>query len=330
MTRPPADAIPMPVLDQAAEWLVQLNASTVTDADRRACERWRHAHPDHARAWRRVERLLGAMADVPPELALPALDRPRSPRRRAALRALGGGIALVPVAWLGWRGAAQAGWMAHHRTAPGERRQWTLADGSTVLLNTDSALDVSFDGTARRLRLHRGEVLVQTAPDALARTLFVETAQARIVALGTRFLVRQHATDGEVAVFEHAVRIEPTGGDARTHRHVAAGETARFTAAGVTAATPLSTGTGSWQQGMLLADGMRLAELIEELGRYRRGWLHCDPDVADIRVSGTFPVDDTDRALRMLDATYPVRVSSRLGGRWVRVGPASAKAASEA
>ena len=39
---------------------------------------------------------------------------------------------------------------------------------------------------------------------------------------------------------------------------------------------------------MLLAQDMRLAELVGELGRYRPGVLRCHPGIADLRVSGAF------------------------------------------
>jgi transmembrane sensor len=52
---------------------------------------------------------------------------------------------------------------------------------------------------------------------------------------------------------------------------------------------------------------MPLGEWVAELGRYRRGVLRCDPAVAGLRVSGAFPLDDTDRALQLLADTFPVR-----------------------
>jgi transmembrane sensor len=68
---------------------------------------------------------------------------------------------------------------------------------------------------------------------------------------------------------------------------------------------------------MLLADKMRLADFVAELSRYRRGALYCDPAVAGLQVSGAFPIDDTERVLRMLVSTYPVDAVTRLHGYWV-------------
>ena len=73
---------------------------------------------------------------------------------------------------------------------------------------------------------------------------------------------------------------------------------------------------------MLMADKMRLADFVAELTRYRRGFLRCDPSIADLRISGAFPISDTDRTLNMLVHTYPVLASSHLRGYWVTLSPA--------
>jgi transmembrane sensor len=68
---------------------------------------------------------------------------------------------------------------------------------------------------------------------------------------------------------------------------------------------------------MLMADRMRLADLAAELERYRGGLVRCAPAVAEVRVSGTFPLRDTNLALNMLASTYPIAVRKRLNGYWV-------------
>ncbi|MNT75259.1 fec operon regulator FecR [compost metagenome] len=74
---------------------------------------------------------------------------------------------------------------------------------------------------------------------------------------------------------------------------------------------------------MLLADNLPLSDFVTELARYRRGLLRCDPAIASLRVSGTFPVGNPRQALAMLEATYPVDIASRLGGYWITVLPRS-------
>ncbi|MNX84677.1 fec operon regulator FecR [compost metagenome] len=76
----------------------------------------------------------------------------------------------------------------------------------------------------------------------------------------------------------------------------------------------------SWDKGMLLANNMRLDELLGELSRYRSGVLRCHPDVAALRVSGAFSLRDTDASLRLLSDTLPLNIS-RMTRYWLSVEP---------
>ncbi len=53
-------------------------------------------------------------------------------------------------------------WLADQRTATGEQRTLTLADGTLINLNTHSAMDVRFDEKRRLIVLQEGEILVET------------------------------------------------------------------------------------------------------------------------------------------------------------------------
>ena len=55
---------------------------------------------------------------------------------------------------------------------------------------------------------------------------------------------------------------------------------------------------------------VRPTDLLAELGRYRSGVLRCHPGDAQLRVSGTFSVIDTDRTLAVLQQVLPIRISS--------------------
>jgi len=69
---------------------------------------------------------------------------------------------------------------------------------------------------------------------------------------------------------------------------------------------------------MLVAAHMRLQDFLAELGRYRRGQLNCDPKVAELLISGTYPIDDSERILSLLEISLPVRVR-RFTRYWVTV-----------
>ncbi len=75
-------------------------------------------------------------------------------------------------------------------------------------------------------------------------------------------------------------------------------------------------------QGRLVAEGMRVSEVVEILARYRHGVVRCAPEVADRRVSGVFSLQDTDRALASLADALSLKVVYRTPF-WVTVMPRS-------
>jgi transmembrane sensor len=339
MSAPAAPALDPAVVRAAAQWLVRLHSGNAGAADFAACARWRAAHPAHEAAWQKAERLARQFGAVPPALGVPVLTRPTMrpathASRRAVLRTLAALGVAAPAAWLGWRHAPWQGWTAGYATATGERREAVLADGSRLTLNTATALDVAWSDAQRLVRLHRGEVYVRTAPDTPGahRPFIVETPQGRLRALGTRFVVRIEDDGGaartRLTVLEHRVEATPRGGGAPLI--VDAGQHTVLGAAGAAppasnALLPLAAPDGApgWLHGVLYADGMRLADFLAELARYRPGVVRCAPEVAGLRISGAFQLADTDYVLALLRETLPVQVLLRTRW-WVTVAPRDA------
>ncbi|MBK0011055.1 FecR domain-containing protein [Stenotrophomonas sp. S41] len=312
-------ALPPRVLEQAADWLMRLHEDG-SAVQRAQWQRWHDADPDHARAWQRAERLLALSGQVPPALAHGALQRPASPGRRAVLRSIAALLVAPLGGWLAWRLYDGAAWDASVRTAVGERRRHMLDDGSELQLDTDTAVDIAFDGQQRLLRLRHGQVLVETAPDPQqpARPFLVATPQGMVQALGTRFSVRLFTDDALLVVQQGAVRIDV----GTLQRQVDAGSQLRWSQQSLLPPQPASAGTDAWTHGMLVADALPLQQLVQELGRYHRRWLRVDPAIAALPVSGAYPLDDLDRSLSMIAATYAVQVQS---GLWTQLRPAATR-----
>ncbi|KUY68176.1 iron dicitrate transport regulator FecR [Burkholderia cepacia] len=326
MAAPGAPAVPPQVARRAVEWWVDRQAGRTGEAFDAALARWRAEDPAHDAAWRHIEtmqqRLGGLTAGLDPQAAHAALLSPRAGRRRAAVKALAVLLFVGGAAWMAEPARRAAIWPADLRTAVGERRTVTLADRTVVVLDTDTALDVRFDAAARRLRLLRGTIMVTSGHDdrVPARPLVVATAQGELRPLGTRFAVRQRDGATRIEVFAGAVRVQPDDAAARA-RVIAAGEGADFTRDAIGVPAPLDAYASAWTGGMLVASRMRLADLVAELDRYRRGSLRCDAAVADLRVSGTYPLDDPARVLDTLKATLPIDVHY-LTRYWATVVPA--------
>lgn len=318
-------AIDPRILDQAADWLMRLQDSHLTEAERAAFDTWKQDNPEHLRAWHLAESLLSKLDDVPAAIALPALTQADKIKRETMSR-LAWLVAIVPIGWLTWRfvpkPARYYAWTAAYRTATGERHHLHLEDGSHVHLNTATAIDVMFDTQQRRIQLRSGEILVQTAkdPNTTKRPFVVTTAEGQLEALGTRFTVRQEEDQTHMAVFEGAVRIIPKDNPQAQHV-IASGQQVTFTSTSVHAQLPVDSSEAAWKDGMLLVDDMRLADVATLLARYRNGFIQCLPEVAELRISGAFPVDNTDQALQMLTSTYQIGMTSRLRGYWVTLIP---------
>ncbi|MCI1011467.1 FecR domain-containing protein [Pseudomonas oryzihabitans] len=313
---PPAPQL----LEEAAEWLLALNFDAADEAQRQAFERWRAQSEAHRAAWARAERIMGTFASVPPDIGQQAVRRAgdRALSRRRTLRLLTALLVGAPSGWLALRTLPWDAPGAELTTAIGERRSLVLADGSQLVLNSDSALDVRFDEGIRRLHLRRGEVLVTTHADPVVprRPFVVSLAQGEVEALGTRFSVRRDEGLCQVAVFAHGVELRPQRG---TAVRLTAGQQAWFDALGVQRRALVDEDASLWTRGMLVAHDRPLAEVLAELGRYRPGLLRCDPAVAGLRVSGALSLDDTDQALLALQRTLPIRVTRRTR-YWVAVG----------
>lgn len=317
-------AIDEGVARQAAEWFLLLQSDEATAGDREKADRWRRAAPGHEEAWQRAERIMSRVQALPPGLAMPVLER--GGRRRRIVGQLALLIAASPLAWLGWREADSRGYLADHRTATGERRDLVLADGTALSLNTATAIDVRFDADLRLVRLVQGEILVTTAGAAASRPFFVATRQGRIQALGTRFLVRDAGPHCLVAVFEGATEIRPAAASFASPLVIEAGQQCRFDAAGAEPVEATSPRLAGWSKGLLQVDDMRLADFLADLGRYRPGHLGWDPAVADLRITGSFQLRDTDAVLASLAQALPVRIGRRTN-YWVTVLPVEDPAA---
>lgn len=309
MTAPAAvGAEDQALLAEAVDWLVRFQAGENDDAQRAAFSRWQAQSDRHAAAWRRAEGLVAMFRAVPREIARPVLGRPRHARRQL-VRALAAAAVAAPAAWLASTPVPLDEWLADVRTAPGERRDLALDDGTRLAVNTATAVDVRVRPSARVLRLHAGEILITTGhADAYVDAPFlVESTHGTVRAIGTRFLVRRLPGATRVAVYEGLVEVTPRHAAAR---YVAAGAAADFDAGAVRSETSADPAAVAWEHGMVVALDMRLADLVAELARYRRGSLQCDPAVAGLRVTGAFPSGDIDRSLTLLERTLPVRIRS--------------------
>jgi len=306
------------VLEAAIAWKLSLDEGSGTPDERNAFMRWHAASEEHARAWRQ----LGSLDQRVSAAAGPA--RQALLQSRAGLRRrigkVGSGLAgmLLLGSLLAWVGAPSLSpnyWLADQRTATGELRTLRLEDGTLLSLNTHTAVDIDYEGEQRVIVLHQGEISVETGHQD-PRPLLVRTDDGRLRPLGTRFLVRREAQGTRLEVLQASVAAMPlNSGDEQVLRE---GQQVLMDANGLGQVGTVAVGADAWTRGMLVVDNVRLADLLAALGHYRSGHLGVADEVADLRVTGSFPLTDTDLALASLEPALPVQIE-RHTPWWVTV-----------
>ncbi|MFG0853574.1 FecR domain-containing protein [Pseudomonas sp. FYR_2] len=294
----------------AARWLALLDSGDASETDLLRLAQWRASSSLHEDVWQKASLLRQRFTALPGTLAMATLDRPDAGRRALLKQALGI-AALLPTAWLVSRELPLDAWTADMHTSVGERRQVLLSDGTSVQLNTDSAVDI--DLGARRLTLLRGEVAIKV-PANLSLTLQVPYGQ--VVLGGGEVCLRLIDQACRVSIVEGVASLQPLRGPAQV---LQAGQQANLHVAGFGPVTGLDEWRLGWREGVLRLDDRPLGELLHELRRYRPGVLRWAPELERLRVTGTFRLDDTDRVLALLAASLPLQVRTRTR-YWVSLG----------
>ena len=306
------------VLDAAIAWQLSLDAGDASAVEQEELRRWLASDAEHARAWRQLGMLdqRFSAASGPARAAL--LQSREGIRQR--VRKLGRGLASIALVcglalFAGERYVPLHYWLADQRTATGEQRTLTLADGTSINLNTHSAIDVRFDEKRRLIVLQAGEILIETGHDD-ARPFYVQTPDGSLRALGTRFIVKREDHATRLSVLQSAVAAQPEA--QHQAQVVKAGQQVLMRSDGLGPLLAVTPGSDAWTRGMLVVDNARLADVIKELGRYRSGHLGVDKNVADLRITGSFPLRDTNLALNALLPTLPVQIEQHTPW-WVTV-----------
>jgi transmembrane sensor len=214
-------------------------------------------------------------------------------------------------------------------TSIGENRSFRLPDGSVAHLNTDSKLSIDYTTTARRLNLLKGEAHFDVTHDA-DRPFSVEADTLNVTAIGTAFNIALGGddiellvTDGKVLVTEQNVDLSrddvellKTPSNNTAHLIMSSGEKASLTSHQVKTVTFEAEKMSladvqkelAWQQGMLVFQGERLIDVLEEIKRYNNiNFDLSDQSLSDIQVAGYFKAGDIDGLINTLESNFNIQ-----------------------
>jgi transmembrane sensor len=306
--------------EQAAlEWFVRLRKPHDA-ADRTAFRAWHDADRRNAAAfagaedlWRRTDDAAARLAlDEAPALAglLAAMERPKPRvawRRPLALAAAAACLLIATAAvWLERPHLVQD-LMADQATGRGEIRTVSLPDGSSALMDADSAITVDYARGERRLTLLRGAAFFSVVSNGQPFVVAAKGGETRVV--GTQFEVRLSGERVIVTVAKGRVDVAPPTGGRQT---LMPGQRLPYGAGGAGAVSSVDPADLlAWREGRLIFRRTRLDEAVEVLNRYRAGRIVLLDDALAARtVSGSFPASDTDGALDALRQVVGFRMDS--------------------
>ena len=309
--------------DEARMWLRRLTSGSATQWDAQAFKRWQHSSPAHQRAldqakrqWQMMQPVIGDLLRTDPQAAAlheRSLRRPGMGRR--AFLGVAAGMASAAVAAvvyppLGlWPGLTE--WDADYRTATGEQRELMLADRVSVTLNTQTSARLQLTGgETTGLELIAGEAAIDLANPG--RGFSISAGNGRSVADSGRFEVRRWEHKVCVTCIAGSVRVEHPAGS----RVLQARQQTVYSAAAISGVAAVDASVVSaWRRGQLVFQQTPLAQVLEEINRYRTGRVVLlDDAVRNSAVSGRFAIAELDAALLQIQHSFDLHVRTLPGG----------------
>jgi transmembrane sensor len=333
--------------DQAAKWVARLDFDEPSQETLVAFRQWINQSPQHREAFESYvavwERMNALSQLVPPrelESRRRASNEEHSKRHfsiwgRYSWSAIGTilVVAVVIVARSFTDPSAQI-----YSTAIGEQESVTLSDGSTVLLNTNSNIEVRYSDQRRVIRLTQGEAHFDVAKNP-SLPFEVYAGQGLVRAVGTAFSVHLRKDDVEVVVTEGVVEIDevsesigertsaklqktkssvgdqsapPVNAQRDAPSQIRAGNLAtydRYTAKHVLLAEIKKLDEKlSWHQGMLVFEDEPLENVVAEVGRYTSTKILIpEHDVRQLKIGGQFRVGDTQAMFEALKISFNIQ-----------------------
>ncbi len=304
------------LLADAERWYVRLKAADCRPEERMEFERW-HAVPEHAAAFASTEamwRSIGSLATredmelLTQQVFTDTEHRPAAITRRLFIAA--SGVAAV-AGGVFFYSAERREPTVLYATHAGERKSFDLTDGSKLTLNVATEVEIRFSDRARHVTLRRGEALFKVAHDK-TRPFTVATADGEVVALGTRFQVRNDDTKITVTLLEGSVAVSRP--ELRQRTVLAPGDQLHF----VMGQLPIDRRNvdtdvvSSWSTGRLRFRDTPLAEVLGEVNRYSTRQIRIDDSaLRHTPINGAFAVGDSESVADALAVLLKLHVSHR-------------------
>lgn len=219
---------------------------------------------------------------------------------------------------------------AAYQTTVGEKTTIHLPDGSTLILNTDTSVNIDYNNQLRMITLHNGELHVDVAHNRDI-PLQVIVNDKVIQAVGTAFNVQFVENSVELIVTDGVVQIgqQPENTKAplplKADMQLTEGQQVEFPQQPSLKAQSLLfndidkhalTSTLSWQRGRLVFNGDKLHHVLDEISRYSGVTFNIEntPKLRNLQIAGVFQTDDVEQLLTVLRQSFKLNVEKNTNG----------------
>jgi transmembrane sensor len=312
---------------EAAAWFARLRAPD-GERSRSAFEAWRADDPARGQAYDRLMRRWEEASVLGPPQTMGAARRPPAhlwvlPLGLGLAGVAAGAVLVLAVApaapdWIKVQ-VASLGWPQRISTEVSQIRSLRLADGSQLVLDTDTQVTMA----ARRVELLRGRARFDVAQDP-GRPFIVAAGGGEIVTRGGVFdvaLSPEHLV--AVSLVRGVVDVDPDGGRRRVRaRRALRLSSGQRLAYGPTVAAPLAQsatpGAPMWPSGLLDFRRTPLSAAVAEANRYSRQKIILeDQGIGELQVSGVFKAAATADLASSLAAMFDLRLERAPNGDFV-------------
>ena len=299
------------IRQQANDWVVKLETDSMTDGDEARFVEWMEQDERHGEAFYEAEQTWQLMQQVKQEQVV-QVEVKQSSWLLQSLMPIAATVLLVVSSMLWWQDLYFAT-MSDHYTKTGQRLEQRLSDGSELILNTDSAVDIQFSDNKRLVKVLSGEVYVTVAPDK-TKPFVVQIGDMQVTALGTEFIVRKDSDEQpSVIVTEHSVKVESTES---SQVNLVLNQGYKVSLNENTEALSKAQAVDieqaqSWRAGRYTFRDQSLQQVVDELSRYYDGKIVIrDKQLQQQKVSGVLDLDDPRNSLNNLARSLAIKVNS--------------------
>jgi len=295
--------------EQAVEWFIRLRSENVTLKEKWAFNQWLEEDTKHSDAFYEIcvmwedEGLLQSLQTAAKKHNI--APKPRKQHKKIYSLAIAASVLLTfSVLW-----HLQFALMADEVSAVGERKTIQLDDGSTAMLNTDSAVAIHMENGERLVELLKGEAYFDVKPN-LDRPFVVRSNHSTTRVLGTQFFVHHKPDSDDVSVLSGRVEVSE-GHDWKTP--IVLGDNESVTVFSNSVGQPRKINSAlatSWINGFLVYNNETLESVINQINRYRSGIVvFKDDSLRTLRINGRLSIRESHDMLRVLQKTMDLKMT---------------------